>query len=56
MPASYPPSPSGPEFPDRSHTAPKQRVCDDLLTGEELDALIAFFLLLDAWDKKEKLA
>jgi hypothetical protein len=52
MPASYP-SPPGPELPDRSPTASQQNVSNGQFTEQELNALIAFFLLLDAWDKKK---
>jgi hypothetical protein len=50
-----------PHFDDSEHipkdnSAPEPRDASNPLTREELDALYEFFLLLDEWDKKRKIA
>ena len=56
MSANAPVPRPGPELPEERQdntTAPDGQARP--LTPEELDALIDFFLLLDAWDRKKKI-
>jgi hypothetical protein len=43
-------------IPEETKSAPEPTTASDPLTKEELDALCEFFLLLDEWDKKRKIA
>jgi hypothetical protein len=53
-PGSIPsPTPELPQAPE--DTAPENHT-EQPLSREELDALIEFFLLLDAWDNQKKIA
>lgn len=49
------PSPT-PELPQAPGDAAPESHTEQALSREELDALIEFFLLLDAWDRQKKIA
>ncbi len=56
MSASTPFPPPGPELPEvRQDNTTRQDYQAQPLNPEELDTLIDFFLLLDAWDRKKKI-
>lgn len=53
--SASPPNPPH-QLPQSSNDATLDDRRERLLTREELEALIDFFMLLDAWDKKKKIA
>ena len=53
--SASPPNPPH-ELPQNSNDTTLDDTHERLLTREELEALIDFFMLLDTWDKKKKIA
>jgi hypothetical protein len=53
---------SGPQFEEHQQEAeanqrqPEQQTHTEPLSQQEIEALLDFFLLLDAWDKQKKIA
>jgi hypothetical protein len=54
--ATRPQSDDSEHPPEEIKVEPEPALTTDPLTQEELDALCEFFLLLDEWDKKRKIA
>jgi hypothetical protein len=54
--ATRPQSDDSEHIPKQEKCAPEPTTASAPLAQEELDALCEFFLLLDEWDKKRKIA